>query len=111
MLVVVNRLFVKEELREEFELFIASRIGFIASSTVLEYSFERPVEIPMGKADHYVLRSVWRDLDHLKGWMKSPGFREAHTLLENQQEFYFQENELLAYEVVGHSSRGVLTGS
>ena len=111
MLVVVNRLFVKEELREEFELFIASRIGFISSSTVLEYSFERPVETPMGKADHYLLRSVWRDLDHLREWMKGSGFREAHARLENQQEFYFRENELLAYEVMGHSSRGVLTSA
>lgn len=103
MLVVVNRLFVKEELREEFELFIASRIGFIANSSVLEYSFEKPVEIPMGKADHYVLRSVWRDLEHLTEWMKSPGFKEAHVKLEQDESFYFQKNELLAYEVLDRS--------
>ena len=102
MLVVLNRLFVKEELREEFEAFIGSRMGFIQNSTVLEYSFERPVAIPVGRADHYLLRSVWRDLDHLTEWMRSPEFKAAHVKLENQQDFYFQKNELLTYEILDY---------
>ncbi len=107
MLVVVNRLFVKEEMREEFEAFIGGRMEFIADSSVLEYSFERPVKSLLGDTDHYLLRSVWRDLGHLRKWMKSPEFAKAHAKLENRTDFYFRENELLTYEVV--ELRGVHT--
>ncbi len=100
MLRVVNRLFVTKEMREEFETFIGSRMQFIADSSVLEYSLERPVKSILGSTDHYLLRSVWRNLDHLQEWMGTPGFREAHIKLRNQQEFYFQENELLVYETM-----------
>ena len=101
MLVVVNRLFVKKEMREEFEAFIASRMEFLASSSVLEYSLEKPVKSLLGDTDHYLLRSVWRDDNHLQEWMRTPGFREAHIKLRNhQQEFYFQKNELLIYEIM-----------
>ncbi len=100
MLVVVNRLFVKKEMREEFEAFIGSRMQFIADSSVLEYSLEKPVKSILGGTDHYLLRSVWRDLNHLQEWLGTPGFREAHIKLRNRQEFYFQENELLYYETM-----------
>ncbi len=100
MLVVVNRLYVKKELRREFETFIASRLDFIENSSVLEHSFERPVASPMSDTDHYLLRSVWRNFAHLREWMKSPEFLKAHAKLENRTDFYFQENELLTYEIV-----------
>ena len=98
MLIVINKLNVKEEKRLAFEDFINSRMGFIRDSDCLSYSFERPTDIEMGPSDFYVLRSVWNDMEHLRSWMKSDLFQKAHENFEGSQEFYFKENEMFFHE-------------
>ncbi len=100
MIVVTNKLYVKDDQKEAFEKFIENRMEFIRESDCLGYSFERPSNIEMGPSDYYVLRSVWKNMDHLRFWMQSDLFESAHEKFEGSKEFYFQDNEILFHETI-----------
>ena len=100
MIVVTNKLYVQDEKCEDFEGLIAERMEFIRDSDCISYSFERPSDIEMGPSDHYILRSVWRDMAHLHAWMDTESFKHAHTRFENRETLYARDNEILFHEIV-----------
>ena len=100
MIVVTNKLYVQDAKSEDFESLIAERMEFIRDSDCLSFSFERPSDIEMGPSDHYVLRSVWRNMAHLRTWMAGESFKRAHERFENRETLYARENEILFHEII-----------
>lgn len=100
MIVVTNKLYVQGDKSEDFEGLIAERMEFIRDSNCISYSFERPSDIQMGPSDHYILRSIWRDMAHLREWMATESFKQAHARFEDRDTLYARDNEILFHEVV-----------
>lgn len=95
MIVVQNRIPVKEEYREQFEKLFSERESHLSETPgFVRNEVMRPV-----KGNEYVVMTHWETMEHFQNWMNSDAFRKAHSGSTLPKEAYDGENQIAVHEV------------
>jgi heme oxygenase (mycobilin-producing) len=99
MVVVVNRIHVKESHWDEFETRFKNRDGLVDSAPgFIRNLVLRPVD---SSSNYHVVMTWWDSKNAFEAWTKSPAFKEAHASHRtSNREIYAGPNVFEIHEVV-----------
>ena len=99
MYVVMNRIPVKEQYRDEFEQRFRERAGLVDQSPgFIRNLILRPAE---GSGDYHVVMTLWESRKAFEAWTQSDAFAEAHRRArEHPREQFAGPSKLELFEVV-----------
>ena len=95
MIVVENRIPVKNEYREKFEKLFKERESHLNETP----GFVRNEVLRPIKGDEYVVMTHWESMEHFQNWMNSDAFRKAHSGDNLPKEAFAGENVIAIHEV------------
>lgn len=95
MIVVENRIPVKEEYRAKFEKLFTERPSHLSGLPgFVRNEVMRPV-----KGNEYIVMTHWETLEDFQNWMNSDAFRKAHSGESLPKEAFDGENQIAIHEV------------
>ena len=104
MIVVVNRIHVKEEYWEEFETRFKNRAGLVDSSPgFIRNLILRPVE---KSSNYHVVMTWWESIKDFEAWTKSQAFKDAHAKHRGaNKDIYAGPNVFEMHEVISDTGQ------
>jgi len=102
MYIVMNRIPVNREYREDFEERFKSRQGLVDQSPgFIRNLVLRPTD---DSSDYHIVMTMWQDRQAFLDWTESDAFRQAHVQArETPREMFSGRNVLETFEVVSDS--------
>lgn len=95
MIVVQNRIPIKEEYREKFEKMFKERSSHLSETPgFVRNEVMRPV-----KGNEYIVMTHWDSMEHFQDWMNSDSFKKAHSGDTLPGEAFAGENVISIHEV------------
>lgn len=76
MVTVMNRVFIKTEFAEAFELAFRNRPGAVDGSPGF---VSNQVLKPTKSGEPYIVLTLWESRDDFQAWVKSDAFKQAHS--------------------------------
>ncbi|MBF0194678.1 MAG: antibiotic biosynthesis monooxygenase [Magnetococcales bacterium] len=105
MIVVVNRIHVKEEFWDDFETRFKNRAGLVDNS---DGFIRNLVMRPLDKSSNFhVIMTWWENKEAFTAWTKSDAFKEAHSKHRgSNQDIYAGPNVFEMHEVISDTKNG-----
>ncbi len=95
MIVVENRIPIKDEYKAQFEkVFSESESHLKETPGFVSNEVMRPV-----KGNEYIVMTHWETMEDFQNWMNSDAFKKAHTGNELPKEAFAGQNEIAIHEV------------
>jgi len=104
MFVVMNRIPVNEEFREDFEARFRERQGLVDQSPGFVRNLVlRPSD---GSSEYHIVMTLWESREAFEAWTRSEAFARAHEKAKETPKAMFNgRNVLEMFEVVSDSAR------
>jgi heme oxygenase (mycobilin-producing) len=105
MIVVVNRIHVKEEFWEDFENRFKDRAGLVDSSPgFIRNLVMRPID---NSSNYHVVMTWWENKEAFEAWTKSDSFKEAHSKHRSKSmDIYAGPNVFEMHDVISDTKDG-----
>lgn len=95
MIVIQNRIPIKEEYKAQFEkVFSETESHLKETPGFVRNEVLRPV-----KGNEYIVMTHWETMEDFQNWMNSDAFKKAHTGNELPKEAFDGENQIAMHEV------------